>query len=177
MAVYLLAEFAALVGLVLYIGIGWTILIFLATGLIGALLLRVNGVKAMRIYREAVLENRPPGPAAVTGVLGVTGAVLLLLPGVITDIAGLLCVLPGTRALLRPLVTRFLERRMDSPTMNRFFGPRVVHTPGTHHHRRPDPGFTADDVIDGEVIDDDVTGDRQDGPARSQDDEGPKPLT
>lgn len=134
------------------IGIGWTILAFVATGLVGAFLLQVNGVKAMRAYREAILENRPAGPVVVTGVLGVTGAVLLLLPGVITDIVGLLCVLPGTRSLLRPLVTRFLEKQMDSPTMNRFFGPRVVRTPGARH-RRPEHGFTDDDVIEGEVID------------------------
>ncbi|HIW61546.1 MAG TPA: FxsA family protein [Candidatus Stackebrandtia excrementipullorum] len=179
LAVYLLAELAAFAGVVMAIGIGWTIVVFLATGLVGAVLLRVNGVKAMRAYREAILERKPPGQAVVTGVLGVSGAILLLLPGIVTDVVGLLCVLPGTRSLLRPLVTRFLEKQMDSPTMTRFFGPRVVRTQ-EQAQPPPDRGFTTEDVIEGEVVDDNTrarTREDDDTTTRSRHDSGPKPLS
>ncbi|GAA4895593.1 UPF0716 protein FxsA [Stackebrandtia albiflava] len=149
LAVYLAAELAAFVGVALWIGFGWSVFAMIVTGLLGGVLLRFTGVKAMREYRQAILDGDPPGPAVVSGALSVAGSVMLMLPGFVSDLAGLLCVLPGTRSLLRPVVARFLERRMDSPSMNRFFGPRVV---------RPQWGggdTVADDgeVIEGEVVD------------------------
>jgi len=176
LAVYLLAELAAVVGVAMLVGIGWTIVLLLGTGLIGAVLLRINGVKAMRSYREAVIESKPPGPAVVSGVLGVAGAFLLLLPGFVSDVVGLMCVLPGVRSLLRPLVTRFLEKRVDSPSMNRFFGPRVVR-PQQPHQRRADPVFDTDEVIEGEVINDSGDDQPRRRPDEGENGTGPKPLT
>lgn len=176
LAIYLLAELAAVVAVAMLVGIGWTIVLLLGTGLIGAVLLRINGVKAMRSYREAVTESKPPGPAVVSGVLGVAGAVLLLLPGFVSDVAGLMCVLPGTRSLLRPLVTRFLEKRVDSPSMNRFFGPRVVRPQQPHQHRA-NPSFDADEVIEGEVIEGDVGSPPRRRPDEGGNGTGSKPLT
>jgi UPF0716 protein FxsA len=151
LALYLLGEAAALFAVGSAIGVMYTILLMLATSVLGAISMRVTGVKALRQYREAVRSARPAGPSVISGAIGVVGGLLLFLPGFVSDAAGLLCVFAPTRVLLRPLVTRFLGRRIGSPSFNRWFGPNVVRT----QWGAPKAGKTAgdDDVIEGEVVD------------------------
>ena len=161
-AAYAAAELVTLYLLWTYIGPLWTILLFGATTVLGVLGLGAIGTKAARDYREALTRNEPPGPAAISGTIGVVGAILLILPGFLTDAVGLLCVFPPTRFLWRSLVTRFVAKRMDSPTVSRLFGPRVVNTGwGT---RKPDTGHDPEAVIDGEVLDGEVVDSRDTEP-------------
>ncbi|HZE39954.1 MAG TPA: FxsA family protein [Stackebrandtia sp.] len=151
-AAYAAAELVVLYLLWTYIGIGWTLLLLAGTTAVGAILLGTIGTNAIREYRDTVKAGDPPGPAAISGVIGVVGAVLLILPGFLGDAVGLLCVFPPTRFLWRSLVTKFLHKRLDSPTLNRMFGPRVVHT--TWGTPKPNAHVDPEAVIDGEVIDD-----------------------
>lgn len=168
--VYLIAEAAAFFGVVQAIGGGYAVLLLLATSVLGGVLMRTIGVKALREYREAVSAGEPPGPKAVSGTIGVVGGVLLFLPGFLSDVVGLLCVLPPTRFMLRPLVIRFLESRVDSPSFARWFGPRVVRP----HWGGPKPASAppdSDEIIEGEVVDSDEPPHRTDG--RSGHENGP----
>ncbi|MGH8792142.1 MAG: FxsA family protein [Stackebrandtia sp.] len=162
---YFAAELAAFVAVVYYLGWVEAILLWLATTMLGGILLRTFGMRAMRDYRDAVEEGKPPGPAVVSGVIGVVGAFLLLLPGFVTDAVGLLCVFPLTRFLLKPLVIRFLESRLDSPSMDRMFGPRIVRPDWV---RRDAAGADAEDVVEGEIVE-------GDDPRRDGHIEGPTP--
>jgi UPF0716 protein FxsA len=83
--------------------IGWllAVLLLLGTSLLGARLLRIQGRSAIERVSLAVSERRAPARAAIDGALGFLGAVLLVVPGFVTDVLGALLLLPATRALTR----------------------------------------------------------------------------
>ncbi|HYT10898.1 MAG TPA: FxsA family protein [Mycobacteriales bacterium] len=110
--VALLAVEVATVALVSsWIGLGWTLLLLLLTSLVGGWLVRREGGRAWRAFSAAVAEGRPPGREALDGVLILLGGLLVLLPGFVSDVLGLLCLLPPTRRLLgRALVAWALSR-------------------------------------------------------------------
>jgi UPF0716 protein FxsA len=108
---YAAVEIAAVVAVASWLGIGWTLLLLLGLSLLGALLLRREGTRAWRSFRAGVAEGRPPGREALDGVLVLLGAVLIVLPGFVTDVLALLCLLPFSRRLLgRVLVGWALTR-------------------------------------------------------------------
>jgi UPF0716 protein FxsA len=94
------------------IGAGWTILLLVADSVLGSLLLRSQGRSIWRRFNATLTEGRMPHREVVDGVLVVFGGAFLLTPGFLTDIVGLLLLLPPTRALIRPLVMRRLGRRV-----------------------------------------------------------------
>jgi UPF0716 protein FxsA len=74
--------------------------------LLGSWLLRAQGRAAWRRFTEALAEGRLPHREVVDGVLVIFGGVLLLTPGFITDVFGLLFLIPPTRVLMRRLLVR-----------------------------------------------------------------------
>jgi UPF0716 protein FxsA len=109
---WVLAELAVLIAVVSWIGIGWTILAMLATSFLGALLLARQGTRALAELRERSRTRQPPGRALGDAGLVAVGGALMLLPGFLGDLVGLLCLLPGTRSVVRALLTRLLFRRL-----------------------------------------------------------------
>jgi UPF0716 protein FxsA len=93
------------------IGVWPTLALLLADALLGSLLLRHQGRGAWRRFNAALAERRFPGKEVADGVLIVIGGTLLLTPGFITDIAGLLLLIPPTRAIARRLLRRFTVGR------------------------------------------------------------------
>jgi UPF0716 protein FxsA len=93
------------------IGVWPTLALLLAGALLGSLLLRHQGRGAWRRFNEALAARRFPGREAADGVLIVIGGTLLLTPGFITDVFGLLLLLPPTRAIARRLMRPLLLRR------------------------------------------------------------------
>jgi UPF0716 protein FxsA len=93
------------------IGVLPTLAILIADALLGSLLLRHQGRAAWRRFNTAIAEGRFPGREAADGVMVAVGGTLLLTPGFITDVFGLLLLLPPTRALVRAGLFRYLRRR------------------------------------------------------------------
>ena len=93
------------------IGALWTILLLIADSVIGARLLTWQGRSAWRRFQEALAAGRMPHNEVLDGVMIVIGGTLLLTPGFVTDIFGLLLLLPPTRAALRRVVVRSIQRR------------------------------------------------------------------
>ena len=125
---------------------GWTIAILIADAILGSLLMRSQGRAAWRRFNEAMQAGRVPAREVLDGALVMFGGPLLLTPGFITDILGLLLLIPPTRALVRAVLAKRLTQRM----VVSMTGPRA----------RPD------DVVDGTAVD--VETDRLDaarGPA------------
>lgn len=85
------------------IGVPLTLAILLADALIGSLLLRHQGRAAWRRFNKALEERRFPGREVADGVAVTVGGTLLLTPGFITDIFGLILLIPPTRAIVRKL--------------------------------------------------------------------------
>lgn len=95
------------------IGVVWTILLLAADSVIGSLLLRSQGRMAWRRLNEALAAGRVPHREVQDGVLVIFGGAFLITPGFITDVLGLLMLLPPTRPLVRRLVMRALTRRVE----------------------------------------------------------------
>src|ERR671911_536356 len=83
-----------------------TIAILIADSILGSVLMRSQGRLAWQRFNLAVGEGRVPAREAIDGVLVVFGGALLLTPGFVTDIFGLLLLLPFTRPLVRRLLVR-----------------------------------------------------------------------
>jgi UPF0716 protein FxsA len=101
-----IAELAVLIQVGQLIGVWWTIALLIADALLGSYLLRTQTRSAWRRFNEALAGGRVPHREVIDGVLVIFGGVLLLTPGFITDIFGLLFLFPPTRILLRGLLVR-----------------------------------------------------------------------
>lgn len=93
------------------IGAPATIALLLIDSLLGAWLVKSQGGAVWTRFREVSNAGRVPANEAVDGFFVILGGTLLLLPGFLSDFAGLLFVLPPTRALLRGRVIAFVRRR------------------------------------------------------------------
>jgi UPF0716 protein FxsA len=94
------------------IGAVWTILLLAADSVLGSLLLRAQGRSVWRRFNTALAEGKMPHREVIDGVLVIFGGAFLITPGFITDVVGLLLLLPPTRALIRSQVVRRLGRRV-----------------------------------------------------------------
>lgn len=84
--------------------VAWIVLI----SVVGAWVVKREGMSALRRANEQVARGQVPTDELVNGMLILFGGALLLTPGFFTDVLGLLLVLPPTRALLRGTVKRRL---------------------------------------------------------------------
>ncbi|MFI7553392.1 FxsA family protein [Micromonospora sediminimaris] len=108
------------------LGFGAATLLVFAASLLGLVLLRREGVRAWRGFREAAQSGRPPGRQVTDGLVGLLGALLLATPGLVSGLVGLLLLVPPVRRLTRGAVQRAAERRVSSMTAGDLFGPRRV---------------------------------------------------
>ncbi|MGE7182573.1 membrane protein FxsA [Peribacillus simplex] len=95
------------------IGFWPTLFLIVATGLIGAYLAKRQGMETWKRAQEQIRYGMMPGNEIIDGICIFIGAALLLSPGLISDIMGLLLVFPPTRNLLKPIVIRFIMNRMN----------------------------------------------------------------
>lgn len=130
-----------------------TLALIVLTAVVGALLVRWQGLKVAMDARQSMARNEVPVAAVVHGVLLLLAGLLLLTPGFVTDTAGFLLLVPGLRSLLVKRIWGWLEVRTQGRT-------------------RPARGRPA--VIEGEAIEIDSDGDlpvpdREGSPWRSRD--------
>lgn len=107
-----IAELAVIIQVGQAIGVWWTIAILIADSILGSLLMRSQGRIAWRRFNEALQSARVPAREVADGVLVIFGGALLLTPGFLSDIFGLLFLLPPTRALIRRVFLRQAMKRI-----------------------------------------------------------------
>ena len=93
------------------IGWQWTLLILAADSILGSMLMRSQGRAVWARFQEAVQTGRMPHREVLDGALVIFGGAFLITPGFLTDIIGVLCLLPPTRTLMRRLVVRAAGKR------------------------------------------------------------------
>lgn len=74
-----------------------TVLWIILSAIAGVFCIRLAGVATALGVRERMAKGEVPDAAMLTGLLWVIGGVLLFIPGFISDVAGIICVLPPTR--------------------------------------------------------------------------------
>lgn len=105
-----LAELYVIIKVGQVIGPWWTIGILLADSIIGSLLLKSQGRSAWRRFNEAWRAGRLPQREILDGALVILGGALLLTPGFLTDVFGVLLLVPPTRAVIARRVSRLFAR-------------------------------------------------------------------
>ena len=110
-----------------------TIYLVLLTGIVGASMAKREGLSVIQQIQEASVNGEPPADKLVEGLMVLVGGILLVTPGILTDVFGLSLIFPLSRRLLVGLVKRSLKERM--------------HFEGVHIGA-PRPGPAARDVQD-----------------------------
>jgi UPF0716 protein FxsA len=134
---YAVVEVAVLVALVSTVGLGWTLLIFLTTFVLGLVLAGSQLKRQLQRLRSGLTATTAQG-AVTDSALVALGTVLVVLPGLASSVAGALLLLPPTRVAARPVVTALAARRLGR-------GMPIVVMGQSHVRRRGD-------FIDGEVV-------------------------
>lgn len=114
-----------------------TVALLIVDAMLGTWLFKREGRRAWSAFREALEARRMPAKEVADGALVVLGGAFLITPGFVTDVVGVLCLLPPTRALLRRLLTGVVTARLLGPVA-------PGRTPRSEHP-----------VIDGDVVDED----------------------
>jgi UPF0716 protein FxsA len=94
------------------IGVLPTLALLVLDSFVGAALARSQGRVAWARFNQALAEGRVPTREVFDGAMVILGGAFLLTPGFITDVIGILLLIPPTRALFRVLVTRLARRRL-----------------------------------------------------------------
>ena len=124
---------------------GWqTLLVLLLEAVIGAWVVRREGSRAWRALREAFRSGRMPSREIADAVLVLVGGVLIVLPGFVTDVVGLLFLLPFTRPIARIWLEAVIARRVVRT---------VGEWPGGSSSPSGPPRRLRPDVVSGEVVD------------------------
>ncbi|MGZ0052445.1 FxsA family protein [Brevibacillus gelatini] len=101
---------------------GWnTVFLVILTGLLGAWLAKQQGVQVFRLLQFQLARGQMPTEAIIDGVLILIGGILLLLPGFVSDVIGLIFLIPYTRMILRHLLKQWLWYLISSGRIRFFF--------------------------------------------------------
>lgn len=105
------------------IGPWWTIVLLVLDSLLGSWLIKREGGRAWQALQQALQSGRMPARELADGALILIGGTLMLSPGFVTDLAGVVLILPVTRPVARRLLSRVVERRLLSGRNGRRPGP------------------------------------------------------
>lgn len=104
-------EIAILIKIGSYIGVTNTIIIVVATAVVGAILVKIEGISVMFKIRSKFTQGVLPGAELIEGAMILVAGALLLTPGFTTDLLGFLLVFPISRKFIRKMLIRFIEKR------------------------------------------------------------------
>nr|WP_300053381.1 FxsA family protein [uncultured Nocardioides sp.] len=143
------------------VGPWWTIVLLVLDSMLGAWLIKREGGRAWIALQEALQSGRMPAREIADGALILIGGTLMLSPGFVLDIAGIVLILPFTRPVARRLLTKVVERRLVvAPTFGTpfgrpgggpGFGPGFGTGFGPGDDERPGPG-PGGPVVRGDVV-------------------------
>ncbi|WP_297740627.1 FxsA family protein [uncultured Tessaracoccus sp.] len=152
--IWAIAEIAVLIWLSRTIG-WWTLFLLVGTSLAGVVLLMRAGKRSLHRFRQRALteEPLPEGENDTSQVM--FGSVLLIIPGFISDVIGLLFVLPFTRPLLKASFDHMHRWAMRRKAERQAAEEGVI--PGEVVNEAPETSPDNDNdplMIEGTVIDD-----------------------
>jgi len=138
------AELMLLIEIGKRIGSVETFALIVITGIIGASMARTQGLRVLSQIREEIQTGGMPTDALVDALIILIASALLVTPGVLTDVFGFLCLVPGFRSLVkRELTRRFLKAVRENRVQMHVQGDvrfRATTRPGRAPFGPGDPG-------------------------------------
>ncbi|MBN2007776.1 membrane protein FxsA [candidate division KSB1 bacterium] len=108
-----LLELALLIKVGEHIGAGNTIMIVIVTGILGAYFARQQGFYVISRIQQDMAQGRMPTDSLLDGLMVFAGALLLITPGLVTDLLGFAFLVPASRTVIREWIRRYIQRRMQ----------------------------------------------------------------
>ena len=109
-------------------GLGATVALVLLTGAVGAALARSEGLRVYLRWQEAIKKGSLPEDGVTDGLLILVGGVLLVTPGILTDIVGFSFVIPWTRKIVARVVRAWAKSKIDDGSVRVVQGGSVFST-------------------------------------------------
>jgi UPF0716 protein FxsA len=111
-----LTEIGLFVTLGGWLGLWLSLGIVIGTTLLGAAIIRMQGVQVNSTVRAALQRGQNPGLTVAKGALNVLAGVLLVLPGFLTDMLGLFLLLPPVQFGLMAVLSRRATMQRPAPS-------------------------------------------------------------
>jgi len=109
-----LVELALLIKIGQIFGVINTLGIVVLTGILGAVLVKLEGLSILKRINQELYEGKIPQDSLLDGFFILCAGFLLITPGVITDILGILFLIPFTRKLFKYLIKQKIKRSISS---------------------------------------------------------------
>jgi len=113
-----LLELALLIKIGQYLGALPTIFLVVITGGVGVFLAKNQGLLVLRKIQDDLTQGIVPGNALIDGLLVLVGSILLITPGLITDITGFSLLLPFSRSFLREYLKKKFGDLIEAGRVN-----------------------------------------------------------
>ncbi|MER2106197.1 MAG: FxsA family protein [Solibacillus sp.] len=108
------AEIATFIFVGKAIGVFPTLLLIVATSALGILLVKKRGTKSFRAMQDSIRQGQPPGDAMIDSFTVFVGGVLLVVPGFLTDIIGVLLATGIAGKAFKPVLYMWLRKKMKN---------------------------------------------------------------
>ncbi|MEA3506921.1 MAG: FxsA family protein [Elusimicrobiota bacterium] len=96
------------------IGVLYTLAIVVLTGVAGAALARREGLMVLKAIQDDLNMGIMPGDKLIDGFLILAGGITLLTPGLLTDTAGFLVLIPFTRKRIKALLKNLFRNKIET---------------------------------------------------------------
>lgn len=95
------------------IGPWWVVSLIVLSGILGVALAKKEGAQTWIKARKSTKKGQMPAAEIIDGICIFIGAVLLFSPGFLTDIVGLLLVIPYTRYFLKLGIVKWIQSKVS----------------------------------------------------------------
>ncbi|MFW5967018.1 MAG: FxsA family protein [Persicimonas sp.] len=109
-----IVELAILIPLGGWIGVWPTVALVVATGILGAVLGKQQGIAAWRRIRHDLRQGKLPGDSLLDGLAILIAGAFLITPGVLTDIAGMVLLIPALRSPVKKYLKKRFKRSLET---------------------------------------------------------------
>ncbi len=128
-----------------WIGVWPTLALVILTGVVGIALARWQGTKALLRIQRRLARGQLPASELFDQVLILVAGLLLVFPGILTDVVGLILLIPPARGLIKWRLRNWAQRHVEVRTaqVQGQFWSHVEKVQGPHRR---------DEIIDAEVV-------------------------
>ena len=105
-----LLELGLLIKISDYVGVIFTISLVAVTGMIGAFLTKKQGTAVVKKIEKSLAAGKMPAESLIDGMIILIGGVMLITPGLLTDLGGFSCIIPLTRVYVKKIAKGRLSK-------------------------------------------------------------------